>query len=443
MKRLSFLFLLGILGTLTAQAQIVHNDNVEIEKSGDATLDLTDTNNSRTWQLVSGLAGFRIGYLTGNLTGTNAPFHINDTGEIGIGTTTLNANAQMTIGGALALEGSLYMINDFEIRAGAFRFLNNSITTKNLSLGVNSGSASMTGEENVFFGPFTGRVNTTGEMNTFSGYSAGYNNTTGSDNVFFGHNNGLLTTSGSNNVFFGSGSGRDNTTGSGNTYLGSSAGSDVVGSSNVFLGNSAGVGAGNVSNKLYIGNNSVSQTGGSLIYGEFDNGKVGINTTTLDASSTLTVGGAMAITGDLRMPDDFSVKAGSFRVLTQSTTTKNLFLGHNAGNTSMTGERNIFLGTLAGRVNTTGLYNSVFGYAAGYSNTTGSYNTFLGNSAGYQNATGEKNMFIGMASGYANDSGSENTYMGYQSGRNNDGGETLSLDTSLVIPQRRQTKVYL
>lgn len=74
------------------------------------------------------------------------------------------------------------------------------------------------------------------------------------------------------------------------------AGYNSEGARNVFLGYNAGRGVTSESNRLYIGNDAASTSAGKLIYGEFDNGKVGINTNTLEASSTLTVGGKVAAT---------------------------------------------------------------------------------------------------------------------------------------------------
>lgn len=314
MKRILLVMLLCVLGTLTLKAQIVHTDNVQIEKSGDAKLDLTDTGNSKTWQLVSGLAGFQIGYLTGNLIGTNAPFHISEAGKVGIGTSTFDPNAVLTVVGGLDLAGDLRMDSDFNIIGGDINFFTNSTTNKNIFLGNNAGNSTMTGQRNMFFGEGSGGVNTTGTRNAWFGIGAGNSNTIGNDNTLFGFGTGFNNTSGNSNVFFGNASGRFNTTGSANVFVGMNsgffnssgvsnvfigydAGRDANGDKNVFLGNSAGKGDVNASNSLYIANDAYDQSGGSLIYGRFDLGQVGINTTTLDANAALTVGGEVSTTG--------------------------------------------------------------------------------------------------------------------------------------------------
>ncbi len=131
------------------------------------------------------------------------------------------------------------------------------------------------GSNNTFLGYLAGRQNTTGDSNTFIGLNSGNKNETGSNNVFLGIQTGFLNTTGNENVCLGAHAGRKNTIGEKNVYIGTYAGfTNPNGSYNVFLGNKAGYNeTGN--NKLHIANNPSS----TLIYGEFDNGKVGINTT--------------------------------------------------------------------------------------------------------------------------------------------------------------------
>jgi len=211
--------------------------------------------------------------------------------------------------------------------------------------GTFAGNNNASGGYNTVVGYIAGQYNTTGTFNSFFGYSAGNKNTTGSQNMFVGHQSGFKNTEGSNNMYLGRSSGfnnngsyntfigsesgyssdstslnvmvgykagRANTNDTGqNTYLGSEAGANGVnglrnvgigyqsgydseGEKNVFIGYKAGLGSGAVSNRLYIGNDQISQPSGSLIYGEFDNGKVGVNITTLEATSALTVGGKVA-----------------------------------------------------------------------------------------------------------------------------------------------------
>jgi hypothetical protein len=117
----------------------------------------------------------------------------------------------------------------------------------------------------------------------FLGAGSGEYNT-GNSNTFLGTTSGMNNSSGQNNTFVGYGAGEENTTGSHNTYIGRYAGSGSTGSSNVFIGHGAGYDE-DESNKLHIANDSSN----TLIYGEFDNQKVGIHT--VRPTRTLSVNG--------------------------------------------------------------------------------------------------------------------------------------------------------
>jgi hypothetical protein len=133
---------------------------------------------------------------------------------------------------------------------------------------------SVPGTSNTFVGLGAGNSNTESAANIFLGCGAGYFNTTGSGNTFSGNWAGYFNTTGSFNTFSGIHAGFENTKGYKNTCLGAEAGySNTEGSGNVFIGYNAGYGK-NGLNKLYIANSDVN----NLIYGDFSNGRVGINT---------------------------------------------------------------------------------------------------------------------------------------------------------------------
>jgi hypothetical protein len=127
----------------------------------------------------------------------------------------------------------------------------------NIFLGPGAGTENTSGFQNTFMGWVTGNRNSTGQYNTFIGGRAGYENTTGTSNTFIGYRAGYYNTTSSNNTFLGCRAGDNNTTGNNNVFLGYRAGSNETGS-----------------NKLYIDSSSTSDP---LIYGEFDNDRVGIN----------------------------------------------------------------------------------------------------------------------------------------------------------------------
>lgn len=165
-------------------------------------------------------------------------------------------------------------------------------TTPNAFFGYAAGSGVTSGSLNAGFGHLTLGALSTGIMNSAVGYRAlGANNTgngnsaLGSDallsntsgifNVGVGLNAGRNNTTGGQNVALGKDALMNNSTGSSNIAIGYQAGFTATGTANVFLGNSAGS-TETGSNKLYIANSS----GTPLIYGDFANGKLGINTTT-------------------------------------------------------------------------------------------------------------------------------------------------------------------
>ena len=116
-----------------------------------------------------------------------------------------------------------------------------------------------------------------------------------------------------------------------------------------------------------------------------------------------------------------------------TTGTRNMFLGNEAGFLNEDGINNVFVGNLSGTGNISGGANTFMGYVAGNGNTTGSDNTYIGAFAGsvntgFQNAylgstaglattTGFQNTFLGTTAGQTNTSGSRNTYVGFAAGK--------------------------
>jgi cell division protein FtsB len=163
----------------------------------------------------------------------------------------------------------------------------------------------MTGLNNSFFGAHAGGANTTGNYNTFIGTGAGLSNTEGEKNTFIGEETGVSNSIGNNNTYNGFLAGYSNTTGNENTFYGSKAGySNGTGEGNVSLGYKAGYNE-TGSNKLYIEN---SDTSTPLIYGEFDNDRIGINR--VATTNTLEVGGdaSKASAGDWLANSDARLK---------------------------------------------------------------------------------------------------------------------------------------
>ena len=126
--------------------------------------------------------------------------------------------------------------------------------------------------------------------NTYFGYGAGYSSrgsnsiaigafalhdaNVGQNNIAIGFQSLLRNQTGNENVAVGGNSLNSNISGSENVSIGSQAGLRSQGNGNVFIGYKAGMNeVGN--NKLYINNNFQNL---SLIYGDFEKARVGINT---------------------------------------------------------------------------------------------------------------------------------------------------------------------
>ncbi|CAN2044185.1 hypothetical protein GMMP1_120026 [Candidatus Magnetomoraceae bacterium gMMP-1] len=205
------------------------------------------------------------------------------------GSNIYRSSGNVGIGGSpsstLDVKGDINTTSVYKISGNTVLSTNNS----NITVGTNAGREITSGSKNIFIGTQAGDENTTGSDNTFIGHCAGTENT-GYNNTFIGSWAGDDNTTGGWNTFIGKDAGDDNTEGDRNVFLGGSAGkSNVSGDENVYIGYNAGLnnttGTGNIflgydagfsergSNRLHIGYNP-------LIYGEFDNDKVGINTTT-------------------------------------------------------------------------------------------------------------------------------------------------------------------
>lgn len=167
----------------------------------------------------------------------------------------------------------------------------NTLGSQNVSVGRLSLSKNTLGENNTSVGDESMSNNTFGNGNVAIGIIALKNNTTGSGNVSVGGSSSKFLTTGNFNTAVGASAMYNNVSGDGNTVLGTDALHSNNNSINVAIGNSSLYsninGQGNVaigsesgyyelgSNKLHIAN-SRNKT---LIYGEFDNSLVGINTT--------------------------------------------------------------------------------------------------------------------------------------------------------------------
>ena len=108
----------------------------------------------------------------------------------------------------------------------------------------------------------------------------------------------------------------------------------------------------------------------------------------------------------------------------------NTIVGQNAGKNISTGSNNSFYGGSSGESNTTGYDNVFVGESSGKSNTSGNSNLFLGTNAGYLNSSGKENVFVGKEAGMLNTTGSGNVFLGYSAGTSETGSNKLYIENS-------------
>jgi hypothetical protein len=255
----------GLSATTISATTLTTDGNIQfkniIESTGGKFLFVDGSGNLRSTEDVVQGSGSTVNYLTKwSSVRTLSSSTIYDDGTfVGVGiASTTHPSTKLIVGGPLEVgseglqivgRGGSIGITDTdlqgwstggkEIAIGTGSPLSISTGTDNVAIGNGSQSQNDTGIDNVSVGSGTLTINQAGQKNTAIGHKAGFSVTSGSYNVLIGHGAGYNLETGESNVF-----------------LGNDAGFNETGS-----------------NKLYIGG------GTPLIYGEFDNGFVGINTT--------------------------------------------------------------------------------------------------------------------------------------------------------------------
>jgi hypothetical protein len=155
---------------------------------------------------------------------------------------------------------------------GSAALNSNTSGLENTAVGVSSLLANTTGGQNTAIGANSMLVNTTGSRNMASGSYALQANTIGMENTGDGYQALFLNTSGNYNTAVGRASLYSNTTGSYNTALGWEAGvSTGILSNTTAIGNQAVV---TTSNRVRIGNASVTSNGGQVNWTAFSDGRI-------------------------------------------------------------------------------------------------------------------------------------------------------------------------
>ncbi|HWY38338.1 MAG TPA: tail fiber domain-containing protein [Bacteroidia bacterium] len=173
-----------------------------------------------------------------------------------------------TQAGDINLNGSS---NSYQINANKVLWNNGHV--ENIFVGVGAG-VSTTGLYNSAFGYHALYTNTTGIYNAAIGYNA-LQSSTATANTAVGYNSLGNTTSGAANTAIGEATGSSNSTGSYNTFIGYIADANANNYTNATsLGNSTLVTA---SNRVVIGNNSVTSIGGPVGWTNFSDGRFKTN----------------------------------------------------------------------------------------------------------------------------------------------------------------------
>lgn len=160
---------------------------------------------------------------------------------------------------------------------GSTAMFNNTLGSSNVAVGLSALNINATGSQNVALGAHAMGSNSAGADNTVAGYYASASNTTGNENCSYGRDALYLNNTGSYNVAIGRSALFNNMSGTYNTAVGFEA--DVTASTftnATAIGNNALVDA---SNKVRIGNMSVTSIGGQVNWSVFSDARVKKNIT--------------------------------------------------------------------------------------------------------------------------------------------------------------------
>jgi len=390
----------------------------------------------------------------------------------------------------------------------------------NVLIGTNAGNAITTGDGHVMIGFDTAGTTTVSHKSVVIGWEAmanqaasfavcigagaAKNKQNGVYGVWIGYNCGASsdgnysvliggaagTNADESNVIIGYQAGNGSNVNDNNILIGRSAGQTCTDGC-VMLGHNAGENAAG-SNMLYIHNNNNATP---LIYGEFDNSMVGINTTTL--TEALNVNGAIVI-GDATTSGAGTIRynngdyegyttasgwlsltsgaggAGGGGVVDHGALeglddddhtqyvlhepgvgTNNFVAGANAGESLTTGEDNVIIGKSAGDSLTIGYENVLVGHQAGGGDVGGTYCTYIGFNAGKSGAynvavgqkageqsTGSSNVFVGRHAGQEN-TGATNVIVGAEAGHDGDGDSNVFLGYAAGFSETGSNKLYI
>jgi hypothetical protein len=280
----------GIQNTAIGRDALKYNTGSENTAVGYGALTYNAAGNSNTamgkaslYTNTTGSQNTAVGYysLYSNSTGSyNAAFGYNalytNTADknIAFGTKALWLNttgSENTAVGYGALMKNTTASNNTAL--GSNGLINNTTGASNTAVGQNSMFSNTTGNNNVSIGGYTLYVSTTGVGNSIVGFAALRFNTTGSFNSGAGRYALFNNTTGNSNTAVGDSALLYNTSGFNNTAIGQNAGPASADST---LSNATAIGAGarvNASNKVRIGNASVTVIEGQAAWSQASDGR--------------------------------------------------------------------------------------------------------------------------------------------------------------------------
>ena len=210
-------------------------------------------------------------------------------GNVGVGAWALNKATTASASTAVGYRALSNMTTaGANTAVGSYALENDAAGSSNTALGSSAMFSNTSGNANTAVGMSSLHENLGGSHNTVVGAGGMYVNTDGSDNTAIGNSSLHDNATGERNSALGGGALYQNVSGSNNAALGYHAGYAATGSGNVFLGYNAGSGE-TGSDRLHIANSA----SGTLIYGQFDSRRVGIDTT--GPTATLDVAGGLRV----------------------------------------------------------------------------------------------------------------------------------------------------
>ena len=433
----------------TSNVRVGVNAGNSIESGGNYNVVLGDEAGTA---LTTGDNNVAVGYasLDANTTASNNTMVGYATG------TAITTGRKNTFIGSIA--GDALIDADFNVAVGADALTADTYGSKSTAVGVgalaNQNFTTATDTFNTAVGQVAGLSVTTGQYNTLIGAQAGDAITDADENVAVGYNSLGTNTLGNRTVAIGTGAlsvqnfttatdsfntavghfaGGAVTTAIHNTLIGGLAGDALTdGSNNVILGKGSlsadtrgcrSVAIGNLA--LAVQNSTSLANMYNVAVGDAAGGAVttGIRNTLMgsEAGDALTDSddnvaiGALALSSDTLGFGSVAIGRGALKTqnYTTATDSRNVAVGHSAGEFLQTGTDNTLIGAQCGDALTTGFQNTALGHDALGACVSGKNNVAVGMTAAESNVDGDQNTIIGALANTAATGGDGANVLGY------------------------------